>query len=120
MVLEVRFLDGWLPGLVLRERSQGQLLREEGKMNVSTIRERVVEEVKLIPDHKLMEIYELIHYFRVGLQSSGGTIDQVAKFAGCWASLPEDTFREFSEEIAQRRSQAFSRRRSSESSLGGY
>ncbi len=42
-------------------------------MEASMIRDRVVEEIKLLPDHKLMEIFDLVHYFRVGLQGTGGT-----------------------------------------------
>ncbi len=87
-------------------------------MEASTVRDRVVKEIQLIPEHKLAEIYDLVHYFRVGLQQgSSGTVDQIMGFAGSWKDMPEDTFREFLVEIAQRRSQAFSRRRSGETSI---
>jgi hypothetical protein len=86
-------------------------------METSMLRDRVVEEIKLLPDHKLMEIFDLVHYFRVGWQGAGGNVSQIMKFAGSWKDMPEDTFREFSAEIAQRRSQAFSRRRSGETSI---
>ena len=87
-------------------------------MEASMIRDRVLEEINLLPDHKLMEIFDLVHYFRVGLQGAGGDVAQIMGFAGSWKDMPEDTFREFLEEIAQRRSQAFSRRRSGETSIG--
>lgn len=79
-------------------------------MEVSIIRDKVVEEIRLIPEHKLPEIYDFIHYFRLGLQNSKENIDQIMKFAGCWKDMPEKVFNEFSEEIAERRKQAFSRR----------
>ncbi|MBI5043234.1 MAG: hypothetical protein HZC10_05270 [Nitrospirae bacterium] len=82
------------------------------------IRERVIDEIKLIPDHKLSEVYEFIHYFRIGLQKSKGGIDQTMKFAGCWKDMPEQLFKEFLEDTKQRRKQAFSRRRNNEASTG--
>ena len=31
------------------------------------LREQLIEEIKQIPNEKLAEIYDLIHYFRIGL-----------------------------------------------------
>jgi len=31
------------------------------------LQEQIMDEIKQIPNHKLAEIYDLIHYFRVGL-----------------------------------------------------
>lgn len=31
------------------------------------LQEQIIEEIKQIPDEKLAEIYDLIHYFRLGL-----------------------------------------------------
>lgn len=31
------------------------------------LQEQLIEEIKQIPDEKLAEIYDLIHYFRIGL-----------------------------------------------------
>lgn len=91
-------------------------VKEVVKVEASVMRDRVVEEIKLVPDHKLTEIYDLIHYFRVGLQSARN-VDQIMGFAGCWKDMPDNVFYEFLQEIAQRRSRAFSRRRSSETSI---
>lgn len=84
----------------------------------SLIRVRVIDEIKLIPDHKLSEVYEFIHYFRIGLQESKGDIDKIMKFAGCWKDMSEQLFKEFIEDTRQRRKQAFSRRRKDEASTG--
>lgn len=32
------------------------------------IQDQLIEEIKLIPEDKLAEIYDLIHYFRLGLK----------------------------------------------------
>ncbi|MDO9289010.1 MAG: hypothetical protein Q7T83_09475 [Thermodesulfovibrionales bacterium] len=87
-------------------------------MSESIIRDRVMDEIKLIPEHKLSEVYDFIHYFRIGLQKSKGNIDQIMKFAGCWKDMPEDVFNAFLNEIGQRRKQAFSRRRGDEVGTG--
>ncbi|MBI3814561.1 MAG: hypothetical protein HY279_08885 [Nitrospinae bacterium] len=83
-------------------------------MGKPAIRDRVIEEVKLIPKHRLSEVYDFIHYFRMGLQESEGNGDKIMKFAGCWKNMPEETFNEFLQEIAERRRKAFSRRRKGE------
>ncbi len=31
------------------------------------LKEQIIEEIKQIPDDKLLEIYDLIHYFRLGV-----------------------------------------------------
>jgi hypothetical protein len=87
-------------------------------MAKSAIRDRVISEVELIPEHKLSEIFDFIHYFRVGLQKSKGNFEQIMQFAGCWKDMPEDTFNNFLVEIRRRRKQAFSKRRSGEARTG--
>lgn len=37
---------------------------------VNPLRERLVEEISQIPDTKLAEVLDFIHYFRLGLQAS--------------------------------------------------
>jgi len=86
-------------------------------METSIIRDKLLEEIKLIPEHKLSELYDFIHYFRLSLQNSKENRDQIIKFAGCWKDMPKEIFNEFSKEIAQRRKQAFSRRRGDEASI---
>ncbi len=61
-------------------------------MSESIIRDRVMKEIKLVPEHKLSEIYDFIHYFRIGLQRSKGNVDQIMKFAGCWKDMPTKKF----------------------------
>ena len=81
-------------------------------MNQSITRDKVVEEIKLIPEHKLEEVYDFVHYFRIGLQEAGGGRERIMKFAGSWKDLPEETFEAFTHEISERRKRAFLRRRS--------
>lgn len=83
------------------------------------IKSKVLQEIDLIPDDKLTDIYNFIHYFRLGLENSQATKPKpVLAFAGCWQDMPDDMFNDFTAEIKQRRHHAFTRRRGNESSAG--
>ncbi|MEW6380727.1 MAG: hypothetical protein AB1611_14120 [bacterium] len=86
-------------------------------MKESGLRDKVIEEIDLIPEHKLSEIYDLVHYFRIGLQQSKEGANPIMKFAGCWQDMPDEEFTEFLEEIGQRRKHAFSGRRNNEAGI---
>lgn len=77
--------------------------------------DNVVDEIKQIPDHKLPELYELVHGFRLRLPGSEKLKQRIMKFAGSWADLPDETFSSFLAETRQRRKRAFSGRRGDES-----
>lgn len=83
-------------------------------MKISSIREKVVEEVKQIPEEKLPQILDLIHRFRLGLQFSRKPTDKITSYAGCWKDMPEDIYQDFMSEVNQRRHTAFSGRRKRE------
>jgi len=77
-----------------------------------TLRDQVIEEVQRIPEMHLAEVFDLLHFFRVGLESSRiHSTDTPMSFAGAWEDMDNAVFAEFQEEIATRRRQAFSRRR---------
>ncbi|MBI5893408.1 MAG: hypothetical protein HZB79_07140 [Deltaproteobacteria bacterium] len=87
-------------------------------MGESIIRGRVIDEIKRIPENKLPEVYDFLHFFRLGLQKSKGGVEETMKFAGCWDDMPDKIFNDFLDEIRQRRDAAFSRRRRSEARIG--
>ena len=79
------------------------------------IKQRVLQEIELIPEDKLADLYNFLHYFRLGLEKAHpAKREQILAFAGCWQDMPEEIFAEFTAEIAERRSQAFVGRRNSE------
>ena len=86
-------------------------------MSLTIEREKVLEEIRLIPEDKLAEVYAILHYFRLGLETSRNRVQSVMQYAGCWQDMPDEVFAEFAQEIATRRQRAFSRRRVSEASL---
>ena len=89
-------------------------------IDLSPLRARVIEEINLLPGEKLLDIYEFIHYFRVGLEISSPRVNSSAQhilgLAGSWSDIPNETFTLFLEEVDQRRQKAFVRRRNSETS----
>ncbi|MHB8423178.1 MAG: hypothetical protein ACYDAM_10520 [Leptospirales bacterium] len=82
-------------------------------MTNDVLRNRILEEIQRIPETKLEEVYDFLHYFRVGLGSpETSPVSSVLPFAGAWSDMNDSTFKEFEEEIQDRRRQAFSSRRS--------
>lgn len=82
------------------------------------LKDQVLQEINLIPEDKLADLYHFIHYFRLGLEKSQAQKqNQTLSFAGSWQDLPDDLFADFSAEIARRRRRAFSGRKSRETGL---
>ena len=79
------------------------------------LREKLNDEIREIPDARLQEIYDVIHFFRLGLEREVPKQPDVMRFAGAWDDLPD--FAGFEAELKQRRREAFkSRRRPDETS----
>ena len=70
----------------------------------------VIEEIRLVPKDRLREIYDFIHFFRLGLETVKDDTKNIMRFAGCWQDMTDEEFKDFSHEIAVRRRQAFSGR----------
>lgn len=77
-------------------------------MNSSTLRSKVFKEVQLIPENKLEEIYDFIHYYRIGIETTDKNPVEIMNFAGCWNDLPNEIFNELSEELSNRHHNASS------------
>jgi hypothetical protein len=60
-------------------------------MNGPIIRDKVLEEIQLIPEDKIEELYHMIHDFRLGLQTSDEKVDRTMQVAGSWNDMPVET-----------------------------
>ncbi len=78
-------------------------------MELST-QEQVLREIQLIPEDQLEVVYAILHYFRLGLETTQGQSKSIMRYAGCWKDMPEEVFSELSNDLQTRRHQAFSRR----------
>ncbi len=83
-------------------------------MGLIVDREKIFEEIDLIPRDKLQEVYAFIHYFRLGLETARGTTGGVMQYAGCWQDMSDEVYEEFLQDIEARRREAFSGRRFNE------
>ena len=87
-------------------------------MNTSTVRDKIIEEVKLLPERKLAELYRIVHHLRLQSESPSEEIEQIMTFAGSWQDMPEEEFEQFFSDIAERRKASFARRRHLEACNG--
>lgn len=86
-------------------------------MNSLQIKDKVLQEIDLLPDDKLSDVYNFIHFFRLGIEKSQDIGAQsILKFADSWQEMSDEVFEEFVVEIKERRNQAFTRRREHEGS----
>ncbi len=73
--------------------------------------QQLIDEINLIPESHLREIFDLLHSFRLGLQaSSPSNTEAILSHAGDWEDLDNDTAENFEAEIRTRRAQAFTSR----------
>lgn len=79
-------------------------------MEVSEIQAKVIEEIRLVPKERLSELYDFIHFFRIGLETVVYEKDEIMRYAGCWQDMTDEEFQELSDEMIKRRRQKFSRR----------
>jgi hypothetical protein len=80
-------------------------------MNEPALRDKVIEEIGRIPEDRLAELFDFVHFFRIGLEATELAPVEPMKFAGAWAEMAEETFQGLLVEVAKRRRGGFSRRR---------
>ena len=85
-------------------------------MATTVIREKVIEEIQHMPEDKLDELYDLLHFFRIGLQQApaSSSDNAVMAFAGCWKDMADEEFDALLDDMTARRRRAFSGRPSRE------
>ena len=84
-------------------------------MTSAIIKTRLIDEINLIPARKLAEVYNFIHYFRLGAEKEeANTQNTSLSYAGSWNGMDSDLYDDFMADIASRRKKAFSDRRNNE------
>jgi len=75
---------------------------------------QVMKEIRLVPEDRLPEIYDLIRSFipipETARDDTDKIVAKIMESAGCWQDLTDEEFAGVSQEIASRRAQAFSGR----------
>ena len=77
------------------------------------IKEKIIREMKKIPEEKITELYDVIHFFRIGIESRKKDIKNrsraALKFFGIWEDMsPEEAA--VLDEIGSRRQKTFRKR----------
>ncbi len=86
-------------------------------MPSSQLREKLREEILGIPDSHLKEVYDLVRFFRLGLERNTRPVaPDVMRFAGAWEDMQD--FDSFEADLQQRRRAAFRSRRDNEAGSG--
>jgi len=86
-------------------------------MKVSTMREKLFDEIAKIPDEKVPEVFDLLHHFSIGLGVKASNPQKILKLAGGWQDMPEDDFKDFLTDVTTRRKNAFISRRNRETGV---
>ena len=82
----------------------------------TALRVKVIEEIQQMPEEKLSEIYDVLHFFRIGVQHTPASSHEntVMAFAGCWGEMTNEEFDALLNDMTTRRTRAFSGRSSHE------
>jgi len=86
-------------------------------MEASLLKNKLLEEISKIPDDRVPEIFDFLHYFRIGLNIKTTNPQKVLQLAGSWNDMSENEFEDFLSDIASRRKNAFILRRNRETGI---
>jgi propanediol dehydratase small subunit len=86
-------------------------------VSLQMIKRELINEIDLIPDDKILEVYNFIHYFRLGTQKvQTKNTKELLSYAGSWKEMDDEVFDDYMLDIVKRRKKAFSGRRNNETS----
>jgi hypothetical protein len=85
-------------------------------MTLSVMKNKLMNEINLLPEDKLGEVYNFVHYFRLGTEKNKQDSGNLLSFSGAWSDMSNEVFDDYLSNITERRSKAFSGRRSNETS----
>ena len=84
-------------------------------MTLSVMKNKLINEINLLSEEKLAEVYNFIHFFRLGIEKKEKEISQnILSFSGVWKDMSDETFDNYLLDISNRRGNAFSSRRNNE------
>jgi len=80
------------------------------RMTLSVTKDTLINEISLLPEDKLGEMYNLIHKFRLGAEKAKQKESNVLSFSGAWKDMDDEIFNDYLSDISERRSKAFGSR----------
>lgn len=79
-------------------------------MTLSVTKDKLINEISLLPEDKLGEVYNFIHYFRLGTEKTKKKDNTILSFSGSWEDMDDEKFDDYLSDISERRNKAFSSR----------
>ncbi len=79
-------------------------------MTLSVTKDKLINEISLLPEDKLGEVYNFIHYFRLGTEKTNKNDNNILSFSGSWKDMGDNKFDDYLSDISERRNKAFSSR----------
>ena len=86
-------------------------------MEVQNLRNKLLDEVTKIPDDKIPEIFDFLYHFRLGLEVKKSNPQKILQLAGSWEDMSDLDFKDFLDEIKNRREKAILSRSRREASI---
>jgi len=84
-------------------------------MTLSVMKSKLINEINLLSEEKIAEVYNFIHFFRLGIEKKEKeTSNDILSFSGVWKEMSNETFDNYLSDIVNRRGDAFSSRRGDE------
>ncbi|MCB1191351.1 MAG: hypothetical protein H7A23_05095 [Leptospiraceae bacterium] len=79
------------------------MIAEQNESKQTSFKFKIIQEIEQIPENKLMELYNLVHFYRIGLEQIVSKKTESINYAGCWSDMSEEDFQDFVETTFRRR-----------------
>lgn len=84
-------------------KEKSGMITDQNELNQTDIKFRIIKEIEQIPENGLMELYNIVHFYRIGLEQTFNNKNEKFEYAGCWSDMSEEDYQDFVETIYRRR-----------------
>ncbi|MFP4547053.1 MAG: hypothetical protein ACLFQM_02900 [Fidelibacterota bacterium] len=85
---------------------------------MTVTKNKIIDEINQLPEVKLDEVFDLIHFFRIGFEKERNVNkESIMKYAGVWSEMTEKDLSNFFLGVRERRNSYQHRREDFEKSI---
>ncbi len=85
---------------------------------MTVTKNKIMDEINQLPEDKLVEVFDLIHFFRIGFEKERNVNkESIMKYAGVWKEMAERDFSNLFLGVSERRNSYPHRRADFEKSI---